>query len=453
MNAPPSQEPAPSRGDHRDLPADDVLAYDARHVWHPYAPSGSSARMVESAEGVRIRLAGVGDVIDGMSSWWAAIHGYRHPALDAALAEQAGRMSHVMFGGLTHQPAVELTRRLLELAPGSGGEHPMERVFLCDSGSVSVEVAVKLCLQYQRGRGRPARTRMLTVRGGYHGDTFTAMSLCDPVNGMHSMFTGVLPAQLFAPRPPAGFDLLDDDPRVLEWAAQVGDLAERHDGELAGVIVEPVLQGAGGMHVYSPACLRVLRQVADRHHVPLLLDEIATGFGRTGTMFAAEHARVVPDIICLGKALTGGYLSLAAVLCSARIAAGVDASESGALMHGPTFMANPLACAVASANLDLLGRGDWPGQLKTIETGLRSGLAGLAEAPGVRDVRVLGGVGVVQTERLVDVPAVTEVALRQGVWLRPFRDLIYTMPPYVCTADEVASIAAAISTAVHEVVR
>jgi adenosylmethionine---8-amino-7-oxononanoate aminotransferase len=438
----------------------ELPAYDARHVWHPYAPSGSSARVVESAEGVRIRLAGVGDVIDGMSSWWAAIHGYRHPALDAALVDQVGRMSHVMFGGLTHQPAVELTRRLLELAPGTYSEHPMQRVFLCDSGSVSVEVAVKLCLQYQRGvrghgvdrHGEKAPSRFLTVRGGYHGDTFTAMSLCDPVNGMHSMFADVLPRQLFAPRPPAGFDLHDDDPAVAEWTAQVQELAERHTGELAGVIVEPVLQGAGGMHIYSPACLRALRQVADLHEVPLILDEIATGFGRTGAMFASEHAGVVPDIICVGKALTGGYLSLAAVLCSARIAAGVDASESGALMHGPTFMANPLACAVAGANLDLLGLGDWPGQVKTIESGLRSGLARLADSPGVRDVRVLGGLGVVQTRAPVDVPAVTAVALQHGVWLRPFRDLIYTMPPYISTPDEVARIAAAISAAVHEVV-
>jgi adenosylmethionine-8-amino-7-oxononanoate aminotransferase len=431
----------------------ELLAYDCAHVWHPYAPSGSRARVVESAQGVRIRFSGLGDVIDGMSSWWAAIHGYRHPALDAALVEQAGRMSHVMFGGLTHRPAVELTRRLLDLAAGQGHEQPLERVFLCDSGSVSVEVAVKLCLQYQRGRGEPARTRMLTVRGGYHGDTFTAMSLCDPVNGMHSMFSEVLPSQLFAPRPPAGFDLVDDDPRVLEWAALVGELAEQHAAELAGLIVEPVLQGAGGMHVYSPACLRVLRQVADRHDVPLLLDEIATGFGRTGTMFAHRHAGVVPDILCVGKALTGGYLSLAAVLCSARIAAGVDASESGALMHGPTFMANPLACSVAVANLDLLGRGDWLRQVAGLQASLRSGLVELADAPGVRDVRVLGGVGVVQTTNPVDVAAVTAVALRHGVWLRPFRDLIYTMPPYISTPEEVAAITAAIRAAVQEAVR
>jgi adenosylmethionine-8-amino-7-oxononanoate aminotransferase len=435
-----------------------LLEFDRAHVWHPYAPSGSSTRLVESAQGVRLRLAAENgdaglDVIDGMSSWWAAIHGYRHPALDAALAEQAGRMSHVMFGGLTHAPAIELARRLLELAPGAGTDRELQRVFLCDSGSVSVEVAIKLCLQYHRGRRAPERTRFLTVRGGYHGDTFTAMSLCDPVNGMHSMFTGVIPAHLFAPRPPPGFERPDDDPQVLEWAAAVVALATDHADELAGIIVEPVLQGAGGMFVYSPACLRVLRALADRHGVPLVLDEIATGFGRTGAMFAAEHAGVVPDVMCVGKALTGGYLSLAAVLCSGELAAGVDASESGALMHGPTFMGNPLACTIALANLDLLAAGDWPAQLVTLERGLRAGLAGVIGAPGVRDVRVLGGVGVVQTSNPFDPAAVSAVALEHGVWLRPFRDLIYTMPPYISTAEEVATITAAISAAVHEVIR
>jgi adenosylmethionine-8-amino-7-oxononanoate aminotransferase len=436
----------------------EIVAFDRDHVWHPYAPSGSSARVVESARGVRLRLADPGgddgvEVIDGMSSWWAAIHGYRHPVLDAALADQAGRMSHVMFGGLTHAPAVELTRRLLALAPRAGGERALERVFLCDSGSVSVEVAIKLCLQYQRGRGAPERTRFLTVRGGYHGDTFTAMSLCDPVNGMHSMFTGVIPAHLFAPRPPAGFERTDDDPQVVEWAQTVLALAGEHSGELAGVVVEPVLQGAGGMHVYSPACLRVLRAVADRHGVPLVLDEIATGFGRTGTMFAAEHAGVVPDVMCVGKALTGGYLSLAAVLCTGELAAGVDASESGALMHGPTFMGNPLACAVAVANLDLLIAGNWPDQLATLRTGLQDGLTGLLGASGVHDVRVLGGVGVVQTSGPFDVAAITAVALEHGVWLRPFRDLIYTMPPYISTPAEVATITEAITAAVRTVIR
>jgi adenosylmethionine-8-amino-7-oxononanoate aminotransferase len=433
-----------------DSAASTLLDFDRRHVWHPYAPASaaSASRVVEGADGVRLRIAGAGEVIDGMSSWWAAIHGYRHARLDEALRAQAAEFSHVMFGGLTHAPAVGLVRRLLASAPGA-----LRHAFLCDSGSVSVEVAVKMCLQYQRGRGRPGRSRLMTVRGGYHGDTFAAMSLCDPVGGMHSMFTGVLPKQTFAPRPPAGFDLGAEHPEVLAWAGQVRELAGRHAGQLAAIVVEPVLQGAGGMHVYPPACLRVLREVADEHGLLLVLDEIATGFGRTGAWFAAEHAGVVPDVMCVGKALSAGYLSLAAVLCTAEVAAGVDASEAGALMHGPTYMGNPLACAVATANLDLLATGGWRTQVAAIEAGLREGLAGLEDHPGVDGVRVLGAVGVVQTRRPVDVPAVTEVALRHGVWLRPFRDLVYTMPPYVCSAEDVEAITAAIRAAVHEAVR
>lgn len=425
----------------------DLLAFDAAHVWHPYAPALTppEARLVESASGVRLRLAGGAEVIDAMSSWWAAVHGYAHPVLDAALLRQAGRMSHVMFGGLTHEPAVELSRRLLALAPDG-----LRRVFLCDSGSVSVEVAVKMCLQYHQGKGQPQRRRLLTVRGGYHGDTFAAMSVCDPVGGMHSMFTGTLPEQVFAPRPPAGFDSGGEDPEVLAWAARVEELAERHAGELAGVIVEPVLQGAGGMWVYAPACLRILRQIADRHGLLLVLDEIATGFGRTGALFASAHADVVPDVMCVGKALSGGYLSLAAVLCTEAVAAGVDASPAGALMHGPTFMGNPLACAVAAANLGVLATGAWREQVTAVERGLREGLLPLAGHAGVLDVRVLGAVGVVQTREPVDVPAATAAALRRGVWIRPFRDLIYTMPPYVADGADVAAITAAIRDAIQE---
>jgi adenosylmethionine-8-amino-7-oxononanoate aminotransferase len=320
-----------------------------------------------------------------------------------------------------------------------------------------------MCLQYQHSRGDGhGRRRFLSVRGGYHGDTFAAMSLCDPVNGMHSMFTGALAEQVFAPRPPAGFDRADDDEQVRAWAAAVTELADRHADQLAGIIVEPVLQGAGGMHVYSPACLRVLRALADRHGLLLVLDEIATGFGRTGELFAAWHAwppgtpapeaaQVGADIVCVGKALTGGYLTMAAVLCTAQVAAGVDASPSGALMHGPTFMANPLACAVAAANLDLLATGTWRRHVTDIEAGLRAGLEELVGAPGVADVRVLGAVGVVQLDRPVDVPAATDVLVRHGVWLRPFRDLIYTMPPYLCTGQEIDTITTAIRAAVRVV--
>jgi adenosylmethionine-8-amino-7-oxononanoate aminotransferase len=410
------------------------LGFDRAHLWHPYTSVGtaSPAHLVRSAYGVRLRLADGREVVDAMSSWWAAIHGYRVPELDAALAEQAGRMAHVMFGGLTHEPAIELGRRLVSL---TGLDH----VFYADSGSVSVEVALKMAVQWQRGRGRPRRTRVLALRGGYHGDTFGAMSVCDPVGGMHSMFTGTLARQVFAPRPPAG---LGAD--IEEWAAQTTRLVERHSDELAAIVCEPVLQGAGGMHVYPPGCLRVLRELADRHDLLLILDEIATGFGRTGRFFGALHAGVTPDLMCLGKALTGGYLTLAAVVGRAAVAEGIEASESGVLMHGPTFMANPLACAVAGASIDLLLASDWEARVRRISRRLAVGLAPAAGLPGVVDVRVLGAVGVVQLDRPVDVPAASAVALEHGVWLRPFRDLVYTMPPYVCTDAEIDLICDAV---------
>lgn len=414
-----------------------LLAVDRAQVWHPYASMTDPGvvRLVESAQGVRLRLAGHGEVVDGMSSWWSAIHGYRHPVLDAAVQAQLGSMAHVMFGGLTHAPAVGLAQRLLSLAPA-----PLRHVFFCDSGSVAVEVAVKMALQAAVGRGQQRR-RLFTVRGGYHGDTFEAMSVCDPVGGMHSLFSGVLAQQVFAPRPPGGFTRAVGDPELDAWAAQTRRLFQAHAAELAAAIVEPVLQGAGGMHVYSPACLRVLRELCDEHGVPLIFDEIATGFGRTGTMFAAEQAGVEPDVLCVGKALTGGYLTLAAVLCTAAIAEAVCAEPAGALMHGPTFMANPLACAVASASLDLLTGQDWAARVRRIQTGLAAGLAPAAELPGVSEVRVLGAVGVVQTRAPVDVARATEAGLAAGVWLRPFRNLIYTMPAYVSTDDDVDVVA------------
>ncbi|HRK45160.1 MAG TPA: adenosylmethionine--8-amino-7-oxononanoate transaminase, partial [Nocardioides sp.] len=336
-----------------ETPAE-LLAFDREHLWHPYTSmtEPTPVRLVESASGVRLRVVGPdgtrSELVDGMSSWWAAIHGYAVPQLDAAVADQLGQMAHVMFGGLTHAPAVHLAERLVALAPDG-----LEHVFLCDSGSVSVEVALKMVLQHQRGLDHPGRTRMLTVRGGYHGDTFGCMSVCDPVGGMHSMFAEVLAQQVFAPQPPPpGGD-------VDAWAASFRAHARAYADELAGIIVEPLLQGAGGMHVYDVACLRVMREVADEHGLVLVFDEIATAFGRTGTYFAAEAAGVTPDIICVGKALTGGYLTLAAVLCTGEVARGLSASESGVLMHGPTYMGNPLACAVALASLDLLESSDW----------------------------------------------------------------------------------------------
>ena len=415
---------------------------DARHVWHPYAPmpSGATPLVVQSAEGVRLRLADGRELVDGMSSWWAAIHGYRHPVLDAAVTEQLGRMAHVMFGGLTHEPAIRLAERLVAIAP-SGLEH----VFFCDSGSVAVEVAVKMAVQYWRGRGQPGKSRLLTVRGGYHGDTFMAMSVCDPVGGMHSLFTGVVAEQVFADRPPAGFDAHPDD----AWVADTELLVKRHADELAAVIVEPVVQGAGGMHFYNPEYVRVLRELCDRYDVLLVLDEIATGFGRTGRLFAAEHAGVAADIVCVGKALTGGYLSMAATLCTPAVSAGVCNGDGGALMHGPTFMANPLAAATALASLDLLLGGAWQADVGRIEAGLTCGLDALRGLEGVADVRVLGAIGVVQLDRPVDVAAATTAAAVAGVWLRPFRDLVYTMPPYIATDDDVAQICRGIHAAVR----
>ena len=419
----------------------ELLAFDREHVWHPYGSmtAPGPVHLVESADGVRLHLADGREVIDAMASWWCAIHGYRHPALDAAAHHQLDEMAHVMFGGLTHRPALDLARQLIDITP-----EPVRHVFFADSGSVSVEVAIKMALQVQRGRGRPDRTRLLTLRGGYHGDTFAAMSVCDPVSGMHSMFTGMLAAQVFAPQPPAG---LGAD--IGPWADGVRELAARHTNELAGIIVEPVLQGAGGMYVYDPGCLRVLRNIADSHDLVLVFDEIATGFGRTGEMFAADHAGLSPDIMCIGKALTGGYLTLGAVLCTSRVARDVGNSESGALMHGPTFMANPLACAVAGASLDLLARRDWRTEVQRINAGLVTGLAPAARSSGVKDVRTIGAVGVAQLTEAVDVARVTEVALDHGVWLRPFRDLVYTMPPYVCSEHDIATICAAICAAVE----
>jgi adenosylmethionine-8-amino-7-oxononanoate aminotransferase len=389
---------------------------------------------VVSAEGVRLTLADGRELIDGMASWWCAIHGYRNPALDRALTAQLERMAHVMFGGLTHEPAVRLAQRLTEIAPSG-----LERVFFADSGSVSVEVAIKMCMQFQRARGNTGRTRLLTVRGGYHGDTLGAMAVCDPLDGMHSMFAGVLAEHLFAERPPDGFDAGLDD----RWARQVRELVAEHAQEIAAVLVEPVVQGAGGMRFHAPHCVALLRELCDEHGLLLVLDEIATGFGRTGALFACEHAAVAPDVMCVGKALTGGYMTLAATLCTAEVAEVVSAGEAGGLMHGPTFMANPLACAVALASLELLAGDDWRGQVAEIEKRLTAGLAPARSLPGVADVRVLGAIGVVQLERDVDIAAATAIAVENGVWLRPFRDLIYTMPPYIIGEDDVGRVSAA----------
>ncbi|WHT21387.1 adenosylmethionine--8-amino-7-oxononanoate transaminase [Crossiella sp. CA-258035] len=418
----------------------ELLDLDRRHVWHPYGPMPGTQEplLVESAQGVRLRLADGRELIDGMSSWWAVIHGHRHPALDAAVHAQVDKLSHVMFGGLTHEPAIRLAQKLVEITPA-----PLQHVFLCDSGSVSVEVAVKMCLQYWRSLGRPDKRRLLTWRGGYHGDTFQPMSVCDPDGGMHSLWRGVLPEQVFAEAPPRGFDA-DIDPRYVQHLA---DTIEEHADQLAAVIVEPVVQGAGGMVFHNPRYLHVLRELCLTHDVLLIFDEIATGFGRTGALFAADHPGVSPDVMCLGKALTGGYLSLAATLCTERIAGGIAKGELPVLAHGPTFMGNPLATAVANASLELLLSQDWAAEVRRIETGLGKGLAGASALPGVRDVRVLGAIGVIQLDHPVDMRAATEAAVGEGVWLRPFRDLVYAMPPYVSTDDDVQRITAALRAA------
>ena len=436
-----------------------LLAQDREHVWHPYGglPAASAVLPIVSAEGVRLRLADGRELIDGMSSWWCAVHGYRHPALDEAITDQLGKMAHVMFGGLTHEPAVRLAERLVQITPPG-----LERVFLADSGSVAVEVAIKMCLQYQRAVGHPERSRLLTVRGGYHGDTFGAMGVCDPVGGMHSLFTGILSEHIFADRPPddltaslpgagtssgtapVGGSTFPQDERWERWAAQVRELAARHAHELAGAIVEPVAQGAGGMRFHSPACVRLMREVCDEHGMLLLADEIATGFGRTGALFACEHAGISPDVMCVGKALTGGYMTLAATLCTAEVAGAISAGEGGGLMHGPTYMANPLACAVALASLDLLATGRWRGQVERIERWLRAGLEPAREQPGVADVRVLGAIGVVQLKKNVNIAAATAAAVEHGVWLRPFADLIYTMPAYVMEREDVVNVCEAV---------
>nr|WP_307028288.1 adenosylmethionine--8-amino-7-oxononanoate transaminase [Arthrobacter globiformis] len=439
----------------QDSEQTDLIQRDRARLWHPYAPASPDLPLweVEAAGGVRLRLRGEDgtrhEVIDAMSSWWSVIHGYRHPVLDAAAKAQLAKFSHVMFGGLTHPPAVELAERLVALAPGAPGRSGLERVFLADSGSVAVEAALKLAVQFQTGVGHPRRQRFLSLRGGYHGDTFAAMGVCDPVDGMHSAFPGLLAGNLFAPRPPAAASATPET--VKAWASDVADLAAAHSAELAAIVVEPVLQGAGGMHAYPAECLAALREVADRHGLLLIFDEIATGFGRTGELFAADHAGVVPDIMCVGKALTGGYLTLAAMLCTAEVAAVVSGSQAGALLHGPTFMGNPLACAVANASLGIIDAGSWQADVARIGTGLASGLAPARELAAVRDVRTIGAVGVIELHDAVDVTAVTAAAISHGIWVRPFRNLVYTMPPYISTAADIAQITAGMTAAVAEI--
>ncbi len=415
----------------------DWLSIDKKHIWHPYSSMHNPIPVypVVAAEGVYLELEDGSKLIDGMASWWSVIHGYNHPQLNAAINSQLDKMAHVMFGGLTHRPAVELAELLIKITPES-----LEQVFFCDSGSVAVEVAIKMAIQYWYASGQSEKQKLLTIRSGYHGDTFGAMAVCDPISGMHNIFSHILPSHYFAEAPTCKHDAAWDQKDIISFKT----LLEQHHNEIAAVILEPLLQGAGGMRIYCPEYLRQVRKLCDEYKVLLILDEIATGFGRTGTLFACEQADIIPDILCLGKALTGGYMSLAVTLTNSKISDTISSNPPEVFMHGPTFMANPLACSVAVASIKLLLESPWQQRIAQIEKQLSNVLIPCSTLPQVADIRVLGAVGIVELKKPINIEQVQQKFVKLGVWIRPFRNLIYIMPPYIITPAELTQVTDAI---------